>query len=65
MTLHIPDRAEFNPANKEHRIAFDKFLQRYSWADAGIRFKEDSAYTNIVSQLKDKTLKWYMSQELN
>ena len=63
MTINTPPTVAFDPANQQHRMAVGRFMKRYSWADAGIRFSYEPEYNNLVDQIKDRLLKHYLQQE--
>jgi len=63
MILRQPETVEFDPAKKAHRDAFRAFQKRYAWADSPLRFSPSPLYSNLVDQVKDQLLQWYMAQE--
>lgn len=63
MTINTTPAVDFNPQDPTHRMAVARFMKRYAWNDAGIRFTHDPEYGNLVDQVKDKLLKFYLAQE--
>lgn len=63
MTINTVPRVEFDPHNPEHRKAFHRFNQRWAWNDAGVWFKHNPEYSNLVDQIKDQLAKYYLSQD--
>jgi hypothetical protein len=64
MVLQHKHTVDFDPDNKEHRQAYHAFSKRNAWGDSPLRFSRDPAYTNLITQVSDKLLKWYMTQEM-
>jgi hypothetical protein len=65
MMLQHPNRIKFDPSDQEHRLAVRDFLKRHSWGDVKMRFAEDPAFNSIATQVQEKLLNWYLTQEQN
>ena len=63
MLLNHQKTTPFNPTEPEHREAVRKFMVRKAWGDTHLRFSPDPAYNNLVSQVQEKLLNWYLEQE--
>lgn len=63
MILTHPTRVDFNPALVEHRKAFNQFLKRRAWADSPLLFTHDPGYGNVVEQISEKLVTWYMEKD--
>jgi hypothetical protein len=61
--LKRPDSVEFDPSNKEHRLAVRAFLKRRAWADSPLKFTHDPNFGSVADQVQTKLLLWYSEQE--
>lgn len=61
--LKRPDTVDFDPANKEHRLAVHAFMRRKAWMDSPLKFSHDPTYGSVADQVQAKLLRWYADQE--
>lgn len=55
----------FDAANIEHRKMYAEYRKTRSWNNAPVRFKLENMWSDIVSMIEDKMLKYYVNQEMN
>jgi hypothetical protein len=63
MILCHQETIKFDASNKEHRDAVRCFMKRFAWADSPIRFAPSPVYSNLVHEIREEMLQWYMAQE--
>lgn len=63
MVLKYPERVAFNPALAEHRHAFKQFMRRRAWSDSPILFAHDPEYGNLIEQISEKLVAWYLEKD--
>lgn len=63
--LKRPEAVEFDPSNKEHRIAVRLYMKRKAWSDSPLKFAHDPAFGSVADAVQTKLLQWYLDQEEN
>lgn len=63
MPLNYAERITFNPADATHRAAFRAFTQRWAWDDSPLKFKYDPDYSNLIEQIQEQLIKWYLNND--
>lgn len=52
-------RIEFNPANKQHRLDYARFIKYNNWKD-GCRYLLEEPYMDIPTMINDKLVNHYL-----
>lgn len=53
----------FDPANKEHRLIYNKFLKTGSWSNCSYQFICEAPYLDLPSCINYKLVNYFFSKE--